>query len=86
MKNVEATCQMKMDKKCSRDLKGTPKKIEEKTLLMHLNNLPKLTDVYSTINNNYINNTLFNSSDNLLHFNSPVNLQGVYIILSNLRI
>lgn len=75
-----------MMKGCNRDLKDAPQKSEEKTLVMHLNAIPKFNNLYSTTVDDYFKNQFLKSINNSLLYNIPVNSQGVYITLSNLRI
>jgi hypothetical protein len=85
MNKPETACQMKMNKTCNRDFKDAPQKPDEKRLLMQLNVLPKNNDLYSTSTEYYLNNSILNTFNNSLP-KIPINSQGVYITLSNLRI
>lgn len=86
MENSGSKCIMNMKNNCSRDLKDTPQKGEEKNLVMHLNAIPKFNDLYSTTVDNNFNDYFLNLFNKSLFCNSPLNSQRVFITLSNLRI
>ena len=86
MENSENGCKMNTIKNCNSDLKGNSQKSEEKILVMHLNVIPKLSNLYSTSVDDNFKNQFLNSVNNSFLYNIPLNSQGVYITISNLRI
>jgi uncharacterized pyridoxamine 5'-phosphate oxidase family protein len=86
MDSNQSECKMNMKNKCNSDLKGNPQKSEEKILVMHLSAIPKLNNLYSTSVDDNFKIQFLNSFSNSLLCNIPLNSQGVYITISNLRI
>lgn len=87
MNKSDVVCDVKMmSKECSCDLKGLPKKTEEKSLIMNLNSIPKFNGLFPVELIGNSNNPFYSSLKISFFSNRPENSQRVYITLSNLRI